>query len=302
MLDGLLSRKSDRRLVILVALILLDAFTFIVFDVYTGIQSGTNVHPFSTMADILWVFNINHIVDLLSGRYSLDYIWAGTQAFYISNGFIINKVAIILISGIVVVCIYRYAPDLLFICYGYLLGVAGVGIYDGLMNTGVISSEGLTTLPFDFKIIPQAIMGICVVTGGIISLSKVAAYIFSQMIALHLFDREEYGFFELRVPFIDRLLNKTRVYGTQEDHKLRIPQEFLPIYEKNIKELADLDTQNSIEAIQRSYDLVNQMAEKYGVDQYHVMYDVYKEKKGRAIERDTFSNSKVYDNAFDKGL
>jgi hypothetical protein len=41
------------------------------------------------------------------------------------------------------------------------------------------------------------------------------------------------------------------------------------------------------------------MAEKYGVDQYHVMYDVYKEKEGRATRRDTLS--RAYDRASDKG-
>lgn len=297
MLDRLLSNKSDRRLTILAALILLDTFTFIIFDVYAGARSGVNAHPFNTMAGALWLFDIGHIMDLLGGHYGIDYIQAAVWAFYLANSFILNKVAIILISGIVVICIYQYAPDLLFICYGYLLGIAGVGTYEGLLNTGVIGPVGLSILPFDFKIIPQAIMTICIVTGGIISLSKVAAYVLSQIVALQLGeDRRNDGFHLLS---LDRLLNRTRAPGAPEDHKLLIPQEFLPVYEKNIKELADLDTQNSIEAIQRSYDLVNQIAEKYGVDQYHVMYDVYKEKQGRAVKRGTFS--KVIDNAFDKG-
>ena len=295
--DGQLPKKSDYRLIILVALILLDAFTFIVFDIFTG--GSTSARSLSTLGDAGWLLNAGHIVDLLSGRYSPDFILAGLGAFYAANAYIINKVATILISGVVAIAIYLYAPDLLFICYGYLLGVAGVGIYDGLLNMGVISSEGISSLPFDYKIIPQAIMTICVVTGGIISFSKVAAYIFSRVVALQLFD-DNNNLQGPRLPILGRLLNRTMAPGAPEDHRLLIPQESLPIYEKNIRELADLDMQNSIEAIQRSYDLVNQMAEQYGVDQYHIMYDVYKEKQGRSFRSDKVSTA--YDSAIDKGM
>jgi len=233
MFDGLLSKKRDLRLVILAALILLDALTFIVFDVYAGIRSGVNAHPFNTMSGAVWLLDIGHITDLLSGSYGIDSIQAAVWAFYVTNSFIINKMAIILLSGIVVIGIYRYAPDLLFICYGYLLGVACVGTYEGLLNMGAISPEGLSILPLDVKIIPQALMTICVVAGGIISLSKVAAYAFSHIVALQLFEDAESSDSRIfSLPSFKRLLNRTAVPEKPEDHKLLIPPELLPLYEK----------------------------------------------------------------------
>ena len=309
MLEKLLSHKIDHRLIILSALILLDAFTFVVFDVIASAQGGGGTQAINTLADAGWILNLSHIIGLLGGQYSLNFIWASIGGYYSTNIYIINKVAVILISGAVVAAIYRYAPVLLPVCYGYLLGIAGVGVFDGLQNIGAISGSELAALPFDFKIIPQAVMAICVVAGGIISLSKATAYLFSQLVALQMFE-EKYkagfrpSFISYRVPFVDNLFKNifgnTTIPGKMEGHKVTIPGNLLPEYEKNIRELADLDTQNSIEAIQRSYDLVNQMAKKYGVDQYQVMYDVYKEKSGSIGPRDSFST--VRENVLDKGL
>ena len=149
----------------------------------------------------------------------------GQYHFYAENAYIVGKVATILFSCIVVVGIYRFAPDLLPICYGYLLGIAGVGMYEGLQNIGVIGPGQLTQLPFDFKAIPQAIMTICVVVGGIVSLSKVTAYIFSQLVALQLFEEGGISRFASKVPVIGHRMNETRIAVASEDHKLRIPKD-----------------------------------------------------------------------------
>jgi hypothetical protein len=306
----ILSRKIDKQLIILSALILLDAFTFVFFDVIAGSQNGANSHVFNTLGNAGWILSTSNISGIVSGQYSLNFILSSIASYYGTNSFIFNKVVVILISGVVVAAIYRYAPALLPICYGYLLGIAGVGVYDGLQTIGVINSSELSALPFDYQEIPQAIMAIFVVVGGILSLSKVTAYLFSQMVALHIFEdntntRSHVPFIGFRALFLDHIFKKTTLKDVvasskMEDRKADISEELRPDYERIVRELAELDTQNSIEAIQRSYDLVNQMSERFGVDQYQVMYDVYKEKSIHSITREQISMAR--ENAVDKDL
>jgi hypothetical protein len=308
--DKLLPKKIDHNLIILSVLILLDAFTFVVFDVIAGSRGGYNFQAFNTLSSAGWILDPGHIVSLLTGQYDLNFISTSIGSYYGANSFIINKVAVILVSGIVVAAIYRYVPALLPVCYGYLIGIAGVGVFDGLQNIGVISSSELFGLHFDSEVLPQVIMTICIVAGGIISFSKVAAYLLSQLVSLHIFGKDSNSnyriqFMGFRIPsinylFKNSLYEKASIPIKSEDHKAWIPMELLPQYEKNIRELADLDTQNSVEAIQQSYDLVNQMSERYGVDQYHIMYDVYKEKNGGMAPEDHYSVAR--ENTIDKEI
>lgn len=290
MFTELISDKKNRRLAILATLVLLDIFAFVVFDTYAAAKAGaadSGSSGFDNLAglpgSVGWILNVDHISGILDGTYGLSDLAAAVGNAYSLNSYILNKGAIIFFSCIIIVSIYKFAPDLLPICYGYLLGIALIGLYDGLITLDVIRPAELP-LPGLGHEIPYVIMSVCVVTGGIIALSKAMAYVLSGVMAIgFLSENDSNG--AAGSPRIGHLFGGRPGRRGAPEHKKKLTDDQLLAYEAKIKELADVDTDGSIESMGRMYDVVNEVSTAYGIDQSLVTYDIYKEKMSRRAPR-----------------
>jgi len=273
----ILSDKKKRRTAILLVLILLDIISYGLFDTLTAAQADNTKMQEITggglISKIGWFFSLDNILSIQ--KYSIGDVLNSLQSVYTDNSLILNKVFIFAISGIILILILKFAPELLAICYGYLSGIAIVGFYNGLLNLG-FNGILINTMPpgFDAKIIPEAIMTICVVTGGAIAFSRVVSYLIAEVVALKLFDR-------------DMGLNTSLTIAGQSlvpvKETVRIKKEDLPEYEEKIRVLSKIERGNDLRDIGAMYEKVNELATHYNVDQYYILYDVYKVKNGKPI-------------------
>lgn len=290
MFTEFISDKKNRRLAILAALVLLDIFAFVVFDTYAAAHAGIGEgrsSGFDNIAHMLsgagWILNANHISDILSGTYGLSDLVAAVENAYSLNSYILNKGAVIFFSCIIIVSIYRFAPDLLSICYGYLLGIALIGLYDGLVTLEMIRPADLPLSGLGNEI-PYAIMSICIVAGGILALSKAMAYVLSGIMAIGFMDANDSS----GAVGLSRIGHKFRRGSGRigiPEHKMKLTDDQLRVYEAKIKELADIDTDGSIESMGQMYDVINAVSTAYDIDQSIVTYDIYKEKMSRRAPR-----------------
>jgi hypothetical protein len=188
--------------------------------------------------------------------------------------------------------IFKYAPDILPICYGYLTGIALVGIYNGLINMGFryeVISTGMY-MGLELNAIPRFIMTVCVISGALIAFSKVSAYYLSEAVS--------YGIYKYKkIRYEGREYTAIQSWKKPEKkaEEVKIEKSLLPEYEKRILELALIDPSNDIKKIGYVYDSINEIAEKYGVDTSHIYYDIYKARKNRLIYEGNDSKQNIAD-------
>ena len=272
----ILSAKKKRRTAILLVLILLDIISYGLFDTLTAAQADNTKMQEITggglISKIGWFFSLDNILSIQKRGIGDDL--NSLQSVYADNSLILNKIFIFAISGIILILILKFAPEILAICYGYLSGIAIVGFYNGLLNMGFGGILINVSPGFDPKIIPEFIMTICVVTGGAIAFSKVVSYLIAEVVALKLFDRDR----GLNASFATMGQSLAPVKET-----VRIKKEDLPEYEEKIKVLSKIERGNDLRDIGAMYEKVNELATHYNVDQYYILYDVYKVKNGKPI-------------------
>jgi len=273
MFGDLFINKKGRRAVILLILVFLDIFAYGFFDTYTMIRVDQTKmqelgfdHLYRMAGRIGWLFSIDNLLSIRT--YEIVDIVNTLQDLYAENRLILDKAAVLGLSAIILIAIFRFAPDLLPVCYGYLSGIAIVGLYDGLLNlgfNGILS--GVLPPGSDPYIIPKAIMALCVVTGGAITFSTVVSYLLAEAITMR------------RLQKIDDL---STGQITVKD-VVRIKENDLPEYEEKIRVLAGTRYGNDIGEISAMSEKVNELARSYNVDQYYILYDVYKMKKGKRL-------------------
>jgi hypothetical protein len=269
----LIINKKGRRALILLILIFLDIFAYGFFDTYTMIRlDPTKIqelgfdHLNRMAGRVSWLFSMDNLLNIPT--YGIVDIVNTLHDSYTENSLILGKAVILGLSAIILIAIFRFAPDLLPVCYGYLSGIAIVGFYDGLLNlgfNGIVS--GILPVGLDPGIIPKSIMALCIVTGGAIAFSTVVSYLFAEAVTMRRMQkREALSAGHMAVKDVVRINNMD-----------------LPEYEEKIKALARTRYGNDIGEISSMSDKVNELARSYNVDQYYILYDVYKIKNGKKI-------------------